>query len=75
MSPLVIVDTGLPETRVKAQTDKYYKDKCRNAIEKAVYKWVSDKPSTIATQTDNVRSAITNTSTQYNFEKYQSKTV
>jgi len=68
MSPLVIVDTDLPEPRVKAQTGKYYKDECRNAIEKAVCKWVSEKPITIETQTDHVMSTTTDESTQYNLE-------
>jgi len=63
MSPLVIVDTDLPKTKVRTQKGKYYKDESRNAIEKAVYKWVSDKLSTIATQSDNEMSATTDSVT------------
>jgi len=50
MSPLVIVDIELPETKVKAQTEKYHEVDYRNAIKKEVYKWENDKPSTIETQ-------------------------
>jgi len=56
MSPLVIVDIDLPETKVKTQSRKYFQDERRNAVEVAVYNWVSD---TIATQTVNEMSATT----------------